>query len=211
MVNFAIVTALTTSSYFLLFPLHNYNALRINSITHSFKGNRLTNNEQNLCCVLRLSAFHDSNEKDEEKGDVDQLQPLSTGGDSMTRRHLFQIVTASAVSSSTYFAAGKSSGAFPEDEEVENGGIIDRNRDGKIVLRTSKSNLPAKYEKTALSEILEESTPVEINLRQQPSSNALCTCESTEQRRIRVFERSAPSVVYIDTYAVQRDAFSPNM
>jgi hypothetical protein len=195
------------------FSLHSNN---IPSSAAGIKGKCLTNNrkKQKPTAHLDLSASNDPSKDDDQKSyDVrDSPQPVSIGADTITRRRLFQIATASTVGCTNYFATRKSSSAFPIDEENENGGILDNNRDGRIVLRTSTSNLPTKYEKTALSQVLEESSPMELKSRQQPANSAtLCTCESTEQRRIRVFERSAPSVVYIDTYAVQRDAFSPNM
>jgi hypothetical protein len=43
------------------------------------------------------------------------------------------------------------------------------------------------------------------------SSTARLTCDSEEENRIRVFERVAPSVVYIDTFAEKRDVFSTNV
>jgi len=202
-------------------PPHRCNAFSLHSDTipscaAGIKRKCLTNNRKKKkpTVHLYLSASNDpSKDDDQQMYDArDSLQPVSLGSDAITRRRLIQIGTASTVGSINYFATRKSSSAFPIDEENENGGILDNNRDGRIVLRTSTSNLPTKYEKTALSQVLEESSPMELKSRQQPANTAgLCTCESTEQRRIRVFERSAPSVVYIDTYAVQRDAFSPNI
>lgn len=193
-------------------------SLRLNLLPSSavINGQHWTNNgKKKSCAHLESYSSNDLSKDDDLQGNdavEDPLHPTSARVDAITRRRLIQIVTASAIGSTNYFATCKSSSAFPIDEENENGGILDNNRDGKIVLRTSTSNLPTKYEKTALSQVLEESSPMELKLRQQPANNAgVCTCESTEQRRIRVFERSAPSVVYIDTYAVQRDAFSPNM
>jgi hypothetical protein len=43
------------------------------------------------------------------------------------------------------------------------------------------------------------------------SSATRLTCDSEEDNRIRVFERVAPSVVYIDTFAEKRDVFSTNV
>lgn len=40
---------------------------------------------------------------------------------------------------------------------------------------------------------------------------ASCTCEDSETKTINIFEKAAPSVVYIDTFAEQRDVFSPNV
>lgn len=42
-------------------------------------------------------------------------------------------------------------------------------------------------------------------------ANAVTTCEDPELKTIAIFEKAAPSVVYIDTFIEQRDAFSPNV
>jgi hypothetical protein len=214
---FTVATALVSCGFCLLIPLPSYTAFILRTTAKRctiLEKDCLWNNEKVPSPIFRLSALQVHKGDDEQQDDivlVDPLQPVSTAGGIMTRRGLFQIVTASAVASTNYLSASRSSNAFAsDDEDIENGGIIDNNRDGRIVLRTSTSNLPTKYEKTALAQVLEDSSPAELTLRQQQQTN-ICACESTEQRRIRVFERSAPSVVYIDTYAVQRDAFSPNM
>ena len=40
---------------------------------------------------------------------------------------------------------------------------------------------------------------------------AASICEDPEAKTIAIFEKAAPSVVYIDTFVEQRDAFSPNV
>ena len=42
-------------------------------------------------------------------------------------------------------------------------------------------------------------------------ASSLAVLEESENRRIEVFERNAPSVVFIDTFSVKQDAFSPNV
>jgi len=42
-------------------------------------------------------------------------------------------------------------------------------------------------------------------------ASSLAVLEESENRRIEVFERNAPSVVFIDTFSVKQDAFSPNI
>lgn len=44
-----------------------------------------------------------------------------------------------------------------------------------------------------------------------PASAATLILEDSEARRIDLFERSAPSVVFIDTFVEKQDAFSPNV
>jgi len=89
------------------------------------------------------------------------------------------------------------------DQDGDNGGIIpdSTNRittegsNNKVVLRTSAANYPTKYDETSTS----------------PVSSVFDFTPEAEQRRIDVFERAAPSVVYIDTFVDQRDAFSNNI
>ena len=67
----------------------------------------------------------------------------------------------------------------------------------KVVLTTYSENFPVKYEDDSSS---------------SPSSYTSCICkDDVEEQRIAVFERVAPSVVFIDTFAEQRDAFSTNV
>ena len=61
------------------------------------------------------------------------------------------------------------------------------------------NNLPEKYASTNVSD--KEEVPSNTN-------NRFC---DAEMQRINVFEKAAPSVVYIDTYVEQRDAFSTNV
>eukprot|EP00534_Pseudo-nitzschia_fraudulenta_P014219 CAMPEP_0201242064 /NCGR_PEP_ID=MMETSP0852-20130820/36377_1 /ASSEMBLY_ACC=CAM_ASM_000632 /TAXON_ID=183588 /ORGANISM="Pseudo-nitzschia fraudulenta, Strain WWA7" /LENGTH=560 /DNA_ID=CAMNT_0047538583 /DNA_START=137 /DNA_END=1819 /DNA_ORIENTATION=- len=42
-------------------------------------------------------------------------------------------------------------------------------------------------------------------------ASSLAVLEESENRRIEVFERNAPSVVFIDTFAEKQDVFSPNV
>ena len=60
----------------------------------------------------------------------------------------------------------------------------------KIVLSTSSLNEPIKY-------VARPADP-------------MCA-DGSEDLRINVFERTAPSVVFIDTFTEQRDTFSPNV
>ena len=69
----------------------------------------------------------------------------------------------------------------------------------KIVMSMDVNNLPEKYASTNVSD--KEEVPSNTN-------NRFC---DAEMQRINVFEKAAPSVVYIDTYVEQRDAFSTNV
>ena len=48
------------------------------------------------------------------------------------------------------------------------------------------------------------------NLRPTPAAASTVILEDSEARRIGIFERNAPSVVFIDTFVEKQDAFSPN-
>jgi hypothetical protein len=43
------------------------------------------------------------------------------------------------------------------------------------------------------------------------NAGSMAVLEESETRRIEVFERNAPSVVFIDTFAEKQDVFSPNV
>lgn len=67
----------------------------------------------------------------------------------------------------------------------------------KVVLSTE--SIPTKYVGTSTS----ASVPA------LAKSSEMCTAE--EERRIQIFERAAPGVVFIDTFKQQRDEFSNNV
>jgi hypothetical protein len=73
-----------------------------------------------------------------------------------------------------------------------NQAVVRAEDDPKIFLRTAAENTPVKYVGTR------SYTPETI-------------CLDSEIQRINAFERAAPSVVFIDTFTEQRDAFSPNV
>ena len=91
----------------------------------------------------------------------------------------------------------------------------------KIVMSMDASNLPDKYATPSTKTSVSPATPAvvneEISISSSVSSNGgggsaaggrFC---DAEMQRINVFEKAAPSVVYIDTYVEQRDAFSTNV
>ena len=64
----------------------------------------------------------------------------------------------------------------------------------KVVMQVSAKNLPEKY-RGSISNIEDEERWM----------------TDVERKRIDIFEKAAPSVVYIDTYIESRDAFSTNV
>lgn len=97
----------------------------------------------------------------------------------------------------------------------------------KIVMQMSSENIPKKYASTSLSSSSSsasnnnncQSSSVSCSSSSSSSSGSTSTTGAIEQdalteaelRRIAVFEKAAPSVVYIDTFVEQRDAFSTNV
>lgn len=53
-------------------------------------------------------------------------------------------------------------------------------------------------------------SPPQVSTSQKTASRTMCA-DLEEENRIAIFERVAPSVVYIDTFAEKRDVFSTNM
>uniref|UniRef100_A0A7S3V7C7 PDZ domain-containing protein n=2 Tax=Chaetoceros debilis TaxID=122233 RepID=A0A7S3V7C7_9STRA len=77
----------------------------------------------------------------------------------------------------------------------------------KIVMQMNSNNLPKKYASAAKDlQVSVESNSNDANGGQSDSD-----LTEAEWRRINVFEKAAPSVVYIDTFVEQRDAFSTNI
>jgi hypothetical protein len=62
---------------------------------------------------------------------------------------------------------------------------------------------------SAQVEVIDVPSP-QINAGQKTSSRLICA-DLEEENRIAIFERVAPSVVYIDTFAEKRDVFSTNV
>lgn len=53
-------------------------------------------------------------------------------------------------------------------------------------------------------------TAISVQNSPTPSAGVLCA-DSEEENRISIFQRVAPSVVYIDTFSEKRDVFSANV
>jgi len=94
----------------------------------------------------------------------------------------------------------------------------------KIILQTDSRNMPRRYVGTSPSASIVEqdmeissipSSSRKINVvdtitEDRKRTKDICT-DSIEEQRISVFERAAPSVVFIDTFVEQRDAFTTNI
>lgn len=78
----------------------------------------------------------------------------------------------------------------------------------EILSLLTSAPLVAIQSASAQVEVLD--APLQINAGQKTSSRMLCA-DLEEENRIAIFERVAPSVVYIDTFAEKRDVFSTNM
>ena len=79
----------------------------------------------------------------------------------------------------------------------------------KIILQASSKNIPQKYASITSSSSTVSSSS---SANSVSSSSNVNMCENDpELRRIDVFEKAAPSVVYIDTFVQQRDAFTTNV
>lgn len=83
----------------------------------------------------------------------------------------------------------------PTSKADENLLELDQN---KAVMQISSKNYPKKYESSRVTTMPD-------------NSNVVDQLTEAEERRIDVFERVAPSVVYIDTFVEQRDVFSTNV
>ena len=101
----------------------------------------------------------------------------------------------------------------------------------KVVLRTSSRNLPSFPSSSSSPSSLSSSSSSSLNNKETTIGNMdsqtcpieddssssiggrkmIDTSTTLEGRRIDVFEKAAPSVVYIDTFIEQRDTFSPSM
>ena len=99
-------------------------------------------------------------------------------------------------------ASSSTSPAYANDDIMKD--------DGKVALRTSTDNIPQRYVGTSAQPVAADDDFT--TGAGSPDSPAAAVCgPDPDERRIAVFERVAPSVVYIDTFVEARDAFSPNV
>lgn len=127
--------------------------------------------------------------KDNSEGEITELSTndYSIVPDDAKRRNLLK--QSSALLASLI--------VFPKQEAAE--AVMEA--DNKIVLQTSTENDPVKYVDTSAT----------TNTASVRANKANTLCMDLEERRISVFERTAPSVVFIDTFKEQRDVFSTNV
>ena len=81
----------------------------------------------------------------------------------------------------------------------------------KIVMEMSPENIPKKYTNKPSASSSSSITTTEVSTAASSPLGDLDALTESELRRIAVFEKAAPSVVYIDTFVEQRDAFSTNV
>ncbi len=87
----------------------------------------------------------------------------------------------------------------------------------KVVMQLSNQNIPKKNYQTTSSTSTATTTMDDMDFAamdgrriERDRFDEMDGLTESEIRRIAVFEKAAPSVVYIDTYQEQRDAFSTN-
>ena len=83
----------------------------------------------------------------------------------------------------------------------------------KVVMQMSSQNIPTRYSSSTSTSTSSTSS---IDGTATATTETLAASEfdlltEDELRRIAVFEKAAPSVVYIDTFVEQRDVFSTNV
>ena len=113
----------------------------------------------------------------------------------------FEVDRRNFISEATAFVSIIGAGTAAESAYADEGLVKE---DGKVALRTSTGNIPIRYVGTSA-----DASPAALPSPDAISNNA-CGPDP-EERRISVFERVAPSVVYIDTFVEARDVFSPNV
>lgn len=64
---------------------------------------------------------------------------------------------------------------------------------------------------SASAQVVADAPAPQINTAQKTASSRVLCADLEEGNRIAIFERVAPSVVYIDTFAEKRDVFSTNV
>lgn len=119
---------------------------------------------------------------------------IDTGIDDESRRLLLRSIIASS-STITGIITGNPLNAQAEGEDLLE---IDQQ---KVVMQVDTKNTPQKYGVTQQS----SSTSTMAQYDEEDWMTQV------ERRRIDIFEKAAPSVVFIDTYVESRDAFSTNV
>ncbi len=108
------------------------------------------------------------------------------------RRKVLKTFLASTTAIASIIAGDSKQEAMAEDAN-----LLDTDQQ-KVVLQVSSSNVPDKY----------GSSNNDNSFKRRSEDDWMTEVEA---RRINIFEKAAPSVVYIDTYIESRDAFSTNV
>ncbi|KAL7486628.1 hypothetical protein ACHAW6_012228 [Cyclotella cf. meneghiniana] len=87
--------------------------------------------------------------------------------------------------------------------------LHDSNRRKILSLLSAASFLA--FRQSASAQVAIDAPPQQINTGQKTAASRLLCADLEEENRIAIFERVAPSVVYIDTFAEKRDVFSTNV
>lgn len=98
-------------------------------------------------------------------------------------------------------------GSHPEHSGSDSPKEINRRR---ILSLLQTTPLLMYQSASAQVEAIADAPAPQINAAQKATPRMLCA-DSEEENRIAVFQRVAPSVVYIDTFAEKRDVFSTNV
>jgi hypothetical protein len=145
------------------------------------------------CRSIRMLLQADGDQPDETYSNAQDVVGESIAHNiNPSRRSILVSTTAAALSTAGLLLPPQSSNAAEAPAPV----------DDRVALRTSNTYTPTKYVGTSTSYM---SPPLET------PNNAALLCADPDERRIAVFERAAPGVVYIDTFIEQRDAFSTNV
>ncbi len=138
----------------------------------------------------RMNTCNNSLREDDDAS----LSDMDNGINDENRRSLFKTIIASS-SAITGIIAGNPHNAYAEEEDLLE---IDQK---KVVMQVDAKNIPQKYGSTQQS----SSTSTASSFDDEDWMTQM------EKRRIDIFEKAAPSVVFIDTYVESRDAFSTNV
>eukprot|EP00957_Ditylum_brightwellii_P139113 10604109-Ditylum_brightwellii.AAC.1 len=141
--------------------------------------------------------------------------------ENVTRRQFITSFSCAMLTSAT-LASNSLPGAAIESETeqmaeqmAEQTTAVKKDDDDKIVLTVSADNYPKhSYEISAISDDIDSSltssTSSGMSIAEETPPVRMCT-DDLEARRIAVFERAAPSVVFLDTFVEQRDTFTANV
>lgn len=184
------------------------------SIITSYKTGRITWNTLQTWNLFQIQSKNDEKHDDKEndntnsnsnvqnndtarKGTSNRLTKHVVGHDPLRRSIL--------LSSSPALVFLSSLTRVPESVHAEES-LLELDQK-KIVMQMSSQNIPKKYVNFPSSSSSAASADSSSSMKSEEED----ILTEAERRRIAVFEKAAPSVVYIDTFVEQRDAFSTNV